>query len=218
MKKLSDSLTEHASDIPAFQRSWPHGQYYSVPAFQASWLVFRISAFQRSTMEEAMLNFSSESSDEELVLKCRETVISKIISDQQTYESPSPQYWLCYLAESGSDSDENCSLFPEVFNISSQTNVKVKCKDKEQSALLLSMRICCRYPNCQLTFEEMRYMEEHYCRKHSEIKVSCSACGQSFNHRSGLHRHRKRNCWKQLASNGKITFDYLGAVDRGSYT
>ena len=43
-------------------------------------------------MEKAMLNFSSESSDEELVLKSRETVISKIISDQQTYEIPSPEY------------------------------------------------------------------------------------------------------------------------------
>ena len=143
-----------------------------------------------------MLNFSSESSDEELVLKSCETVISKIISDQQTYESPSPEYQLCYVAESGSDNDENCSLFPEVFNITSQTTVKVKCKDKDQSALSLSTRIRCRYPNYHLTFKEMKYMEEHYRRKHSEIRVSCSACGQSFNHISGLHRHRKRNCWK----------------------
>ena len=147
-------------------------------------------------MEKARLNFSSESSDEELVLKSCETVTSKIISDQQTYESPSLEYQLCYVAESGSDSDENCSLFPEVFNITSQTTVKVKFKDKEQSALSLSTRIRCRYPNCQLTFKEMRYIEEHYRRKHSEIRVSCSTCGQYFNHRSGLHRHRKRDCWK----------------------
>ena len=143
-----------------------------------------------------MLNFSSESSDEELVLKSCETVISKIISDQQTYESPSPEYQLCYVAESGFDDDKNRSLFPEVFNITSQTTVKVKWKNKEQSALSLSTRIRCRYPNCHLTFKEMKYMEEHYRRKRSKIRVSCSACGQSFSHRSGLHRHRKRNCWK----------------------
>ena len=96
---------------------------------------------------KAVLNFSSESSDDELS-KSYETVISKIISD----ESPSPEYQLCYVAESGSDSDENCSLFPEVLNVTSQTIIRVKYK--EQSALL-SNRISCRYRNCPLTFKEV---------------------------------------------------------------
>ena len=137
---------------------------------------------------KAVLNFSSESSNDELS-KSYETGIIKIISD----ESPSPEYQLCYLAESGSDSNENCSLFPEVLNVTSQTIIRVKCK---QQLALLSNRIRCRYPNCQLMFKEVRYMEKHYRRKHSEIRVSCSSCGQSFNHRSGLHRHRKKNCCK----------------------
>lgn len=38
-----------------------------------------------------MLNFSSESSDDELLKSC-ETAISKIISDQQIDESCSPKY------------------------------------------------------------------------------------------------------------------------------
>ena len=135
---------------------------------------------------KAVLNFLSESSEDELLKSC-ETVISKIISDQQPDESLSLEYQLCYVAESRSDSGKNFSLYPEVFSITSQTIVKVK---------ELSKRIRCSYPNCQLTFKEVRYMEEHCRRKHSEIRVSCSTCGQSFNHRSGLHRHRKKNCWK----------------------
>ena len=173
----------------------PRGvQYFSVPAFQRSTMEKTNSAqleIENCGGIKAVLNFSSESSEDELLKSC-ETVISKIIADQKNDESPSPEYQLCYVVESGSDSDENFSLFPEVFSITSQTIVKVK----EQSVLSLSKRIRCRYPNCQLTFKEVRYMEEHYRRKHSEIRVSCSTCGQSFNHRSGLHRHRKKNCWK----------------------
>ena len=174
------------SGVPAFQRS-------SVPTFHDRYPRYTMEKtnlqVENQNWEEmkAVLNFSSESSDDELS-KSYETMISKIISD----ESPSPEYQLCYVAESGSDSDENCSLFPEVLNVTSQTIIRSNYK--EQSAL--SNRISCRYPNCQLTFKEVRYMEEHYRRKHSEIRVSCSSCGQSFNHRSGLHRHRKKNCCK----------------------
>ena len=193
-------LTFQRSSVPGLIASIPTFQRSSVAAFQASWC----SVFQRSSVptfhdgEDKLcttwnweLRGNQRSSEDEL-LKSYETVISKIIADQKTNESPSPEYQLCYVVESGSDSDENFSLFPEVFSITSQTIVKVK----EQSVLSLSKRIRCRYPNCQLTFKEVRYMEEHYRRKHSEIRVSCSTCGQSFNHRSGLHRHRKKNCWK----------------------
>ena len=128
-------------------------------------------------------------------------MIDKIISDQQNDESPSPQYQLRYVAESEPDSDENSSLFPGVFNITSQTIVKVKYK--EQSALLLIKRIPCRYPNCQLTFKKLRYIKENYRRKLQEIRVSCSTYGQSFTDTSGLHRHRKKELLEAVSQQCK---------------
>ena len=148
------ALTSERSSVPGLITSIPTFQRSSVPTFQASWSEltihdFSVPAFQHSsvptfhnrhpryTMEKtnlqvenqnweemkAVLNFSSESSDDELS-KSYETVISKIISD----ESPSPEYQLCYVAESGSDSDENCSLFPEVLNVTSQTIIRSNYK------------------------------------------------------------------------------------------
>ena len=69
------------------------------------------------------MNFSSESSEDELS-KSYETVISKIISD----ESPSTEYQLCYVAESGSDSDESCSLFPDLLNVTGKPSLELNIK------------------------------------------------------------------------------------------
>ena len=87
--------------IPAFQDGLVSSiQYLSVPAFQRSRMEKTNSAqleIQTCVEIKAVLNFSSESSDDELLKSC-ETMISKIIYDQQNDESPSPEYQLCYVA------------------------------------------------------------------------------------------------------------------------
>ena len=56
-------------------------------------------------------------------------------------------------------------------------------------------------------------MEEHYRRKHTEIRVSCSTCGQSFNQKSGLHRHRKEELLEVVRQQRKDHIYVRGTVD-----
>lgn len=53
----------------------------------------------------------------------------KIISDHQIDESPSLEYQFYYVTESEYNNNKNCSLFPEVFNMTSQTIIKGKYKE-----------------------------------------------------------------------------------------
>lgn len=61
--------------------------------------------------------------------KSRETLMRKIISDHQIDESPSLEYQFYYVTESEYNNNKNCSLFPEVFNMTSQTIIKGKYKE-----------------------------------------------------------------------------------------
>ena len=82
--------------------------------------------------------------------KSCETLMRKIISDHQIDESPSLEYQLYYVTESEYNSNQNCSLFPEVFNITSQTIIKGKYKELSALPPSLSKKIHCRNPNCHL--------------------------------------------------------------------
>ena len=77
-----------------------------------------------------MLNFSSESSDDELLRNACESVSSKIISDQKVDDSESPEYQLCHVSKYEFESKESYSLFLELFNITTKTIVP-KPKFKE---------------------------------------------------------------------------------------
>ena len=56
-------------------------------------------------------------------------------------------------------------------------------------------------------------MEEHYRRKHSEIRVSWSTCGQYFNQKSGLHRHRKEELLEVVRQQRNDHIYVPGTVD-----